>query len=137
MRTKLLVVLILFVVILALLFVLQPYVLPQQDLRLDFPTTNIFIFNVVFTLILLLLLTYIAQKETVKDNLGFLYLASVLVKPIVFIVVFRGLFFNEKPITQMEAIVMLLPILISLFFEVFYCSILLKAQASKKKTSKD
>ena len=61
-------VLILFVVILALLFVLQPYVLPQPDIRLDFPTTNIFIFNVVFTLILLLLLTPIHIWDYLKEK---------------------------------------------------------------------
>lgn len=137
MRRQLVVILVLFVLTLLLMHFLLGNVSSQQDFRTDFPTTNIFVFNAVFSLVLLLALTYLSLKESFKDNLGFLYLASVLVKPILFILFFKGLFFSEEPITQFEAILMLLPTLTSLFYEVLYCSKILKDLALKKNASKD
>lgn len=132
MRRQLIVILVLFLASLAILFFAQDAIISAESLRPDFPKNSIFIFNALFSLVLLITLSFLSKKEAVLDNLGFIYLATVVVKPIVFIIVFRALFFDPRPITQIEAISMLLPTLIALFFEALFCSKILKVRMPKK-----
>lgn len=133
MRKELIVVLILFLVSLGILYVIQDVFISPEQLREGFPIDGIYSFNVVFSLVLLVVLTYASKKESAKDNIGYLYLGSVLMKPFLFIIVFHSLFFDAPPISKKEALCMLLPTLIALFFEVLYCAKILKGLIPKKK----
>jgi hypothetical protein len=136
MHRQLIAILVLFLATLGILYFVEDAVISAERLRPDFPAKSIFIFNAVFSLVLLIALSFFSKKKAVSDNLGFIYLATVIVKPIVFIIVFRALFFDSRPITQLEAISMLLPTLIALFFEALFCSKILKATMPKKNIPK-
>ena len=121
-----------FVLGLILLFLGHQYVLGIKDLSLPFSLTNIYAFHGIFSLLLCVVLSRLVKTDRFKEQVGFIYLGSVLVKAVLFCVVFRKAIFTDQSLTNIEAVSLLLPLFIGLFFEVFFLSKLLKQKAKIK-----
>lgn len=136
MRKQLITVLFVFLVVLTLVYFGQSFLIEVERLRSGFPVISFYVFNATFTILLLIVLTLLVERNKSYDNVGFIYLFSVLLKPALFLLVFKSLFFDAQSINKLEAFSMLLPTLIALFFEVLYCSKILKNLPPKKKIIK-
>lgn len=131
---KQLLLVILLLAVLACLYFFQVADLSLETVRNDFPLVNIYIFSFLFSSILMGFLLYASKKERFKNQLGFFFMASVFLKPLLLIAVFYSLFFGAISLTKKEAILLLTPLLVSLLFEVLFCVQLLNKINTKKKT---
>ena len=123
-----------FLSVLVGLYFFQVSNLSLDSVRNDFPLVNIYIFSFLFSSILMGFLLYTSKKERFKNQLGFFFMASVFLKPLLLIIVFYSLFFGAISLTKTEAILLLIPLLVSLLFEVLFCVQLLNKINTKKKT---
>lgn len=101
---------------------------------LPIKATHLFAFvssvAIIFTLYLL------SRKDNYKNSLGYIYLGTVLLKPVIFLISFGSVISNENSLSKWEAFSLILPLLIGLFFEVIICAQLLNQSNSKKKPNK-
>lgn len=123
-----------FLVAFVCLYFVQISSLALETVREHFPLMNIYIFSFLFSIVLVAILFYVSKKERFKNQLGFFFMASVFLKPLLLIIVFHSLFFGAISLTKKEAILLLLPLLVSLLFEVLFCMQLLNKINTKKKT---
>jgi len=124
----------LFLTVLTCLYFFQVSNLSLETVRNNFPLLNIYVFSLLFSSTLMGFLLYASKKERFKNQLGFFFMASVFLKPLLLIIVFYGLFFGAISLTKTEAILLLMPLLVSLLFEVLFCVQLLNKINTKKKT---
>lgn len=122
-----------FVAVLIGAFFLHTNFLTNSGSQLPFPLQDIYIFNTVFSLVLCFVLAALNRTQKFADQLGFLYLASVVLKALVFLIVFNPYLFNGESFTNSEAVSLLIPLFLSLIFEVFFISRLL----SEKRVAKN
>jgi len=83
---------------------------------------NLYLFFTSFSLILCISFLYSQKTERFKDQLGFLYLLSVVLKIVVFCVVFRGAIFSQDSFTNKQTVNLLIPIFLMIVLEVFFIS---------------
>ena len=107
-------------------FIAYRFFLDSQDRNLPYSLSGIYIFHALASLLICSSLYKLNATKKYKEQLGFIYLASVVVKAILFLIVFRELLFDERSLTNLEAISLLSPLFLGLFFEVFFISKLLK-----------
>lgn len=124
------------VVFIAILFgglFLHKNIIADSANELPFPLSEVYLFNGIFSVVLCFGLRWLGASQKFADQLGFLYLASVVLKAFVFLIVFNTYLFNGESFTNSEAISLLCPLIIALIFEVFFLSILL----SQKRVAKN
>ena len=121
-----------FVLGLILLFLGHQYILEIKEVKLPFSLTQVYVFHGLVSLLLCVVLSSFVKTEKFKEQVGFMYLGSVLVKAVLFCVVFRKAIFTDQLLTNVEAASLLLPLFIGLFFEVFFLSKLLKQKTKIK-----
>ena len=79
---------------------------------------RVYIFLGGFSAFLLLLLFLLSKKMRYEDQLGFFYLVGVVLKLILFSIVFREHIFSYESFTNEQSANLLIPIALTLFFEV-------------------
>ncbi|WP_460220460.1 DUF6168 family protein [Psychroserpens sp. MEBiC05023] len=82
-------------------------------------------FHTVFTFLLTLSLSLLLFNNKFKDQIGFLYLASMVLKLLLFCIIFKKYIFNDNSFTNIESFNILIPMLLALFFEMLFLSKLL------------
>ena len=87
---------------------------------------NIYIFNTGFSILLCIAFILLSENQKFSDQLGFLYLGSVVLKIIGFCLVFYKPIFKTDSYTNIESVNLLIPIMLFLFLEVFFISKILK-----------
>lgn len=75
-----------------------------------------------FSALLLIQLYLLSKNERYKDQLGFFYLLSVALKLILFSIVFKDGIFTLNSFTNEQSVNLLIPIGLTLFFEVLILS---------------
>ncbi|MGB0892197.1 MAG: DUF6168 family protein [Flavobacteriaceae bacterium] len=83
---------------------------------------NVFNVNVFFCLISLVIIVHlkiISKIEKFKNQIGFVFLPTFLIKFVFFFIVFRNSVF-ELSLTRKESVFLLLPMLLFLVLEVFF-----------------
>ena len=86
---------------------------------------NLYMFFNMFSILLMFGLSRLKNTKF-QDQIGFVYLFSVAVKIILFCLVFYNPIFKTKAFTNIESINILIPIALTLFFEIFFMSKMLK-----------
>ena len=83
----------------------------------------VYTFFGLFSLVLCVSFLIFYHKKKFKDQLGFLYLASVALKIVLFSLIFgKQIFIVDSPSPRQTAVNLLIPILLTLFVEVFMTS---------------
>lgn len=100
-------------------FLVHDLILNSLAITLPFILWRIYFFQAVFTLSLCILFDFIQLKvPKLSDQLGFLYLGSMVFKITVFCVIFNGILFSSLVLTKADSLSMLIPIFIFLAIEV-------------------
>lgn len=92
----------------------------------SFSLARVYVFHAIASVALCVILVQARASLTLKDQVGFIYLISVAVKAIAFFVIFRKTIFSSHSFSNQEALAMLTPLFLGLFFEVFFVSKLLQ-----------
>lgn len=106
----------------------QSKVMESQNISLPFSLFNVYGFHAVFSFLICVVFSFIALKDKWFDQLGFLYLAVLVVKIAVFYGVFYSTIFALENIGKIESVSLLIPIGIFLTAEVYYIARILNAK---------
>lgn len=97
------------------------YVLWIQEINTPFSLLNVYLFQAIASLLLIVFFEGLASLTTrFKDQLGFLYLGSIVVKMLFFCIIFRRVLFSTVVLTKADSLSLLIPIFIFLFYEVYF-----------------
>ena len=114
-----------FLLFIVLAFSVHTYVFTEFAERSPIKLEALYAFHTFFTLALVIVLTYLMFQDKFKDQIGFFYLASMMVKIILFCIVFKAQIFNDRSFSNQEGVNLLIPIGLALFFEILFLSRLL------------
>lgn len=117
------------------IYYVHEYILSKISIHLFFSLKNVYIFHGTFSIIVCVSLLFASKIERFKDQLGFLYLGSVVLKIMAFGALFHTDFLGTRSLTSNEGVSLLVPIGLSLFFEVLLLTKTLKKIDLKKKTN--
>lgn len=99
------------------------------DLR--FELQNVYLFFALATTIIYVSLTLLSKTPKFKDQLGFIYFATIFMKMGIFFAVFDSTIMSINAMTNTEALSLLLPIFIFLFLEVYFIAKILNKTTQK------
>jgi len=102
------------------------FLFPNITIESPIPLSKVYAFFTGYALAVCVQLLVLSKTEKFKDQLGFLYLVSIVLKMILFFVAFRKQIFTEGSFTNTEGINLLIPIVLTLFLEVFFMRKLFK-----------
>lgn len=111
---------------LVLVYVLHYNSIDASTNEIAFSLVQVYFFHGIASLILCVALIRARASDKYTDQVGFIYLISVLVKAVLFFVIFRKTMFSSYSFSNQEAVSVLIPLFLGLFFEVFFLSKLLK-----------
>lgn len=92
----------------------------NANISLPFSLKEIYIFHAVFSLIICVLFTILAQKDKLFEQLGFIYLGVLVFKITFFCMVFYDPVFTVEKLTKKQSLSLLIPIAIFLIAEVYF-----------------
>lgn len=93
--------------------------LTQLGITTPFDLRTVYLFQVIFSLILVVVFEMIASLATqLKDQLGFLYLGSMVIKILAFCILFRDLLFSAIALSKSDTLSLLIAISIFIIYEV-------------------
>lgn len=107
-------------------YYLHIFLFPKVAIESPIPLRQVYTFFSVFSLVVCSQLLVLSKSEKYKDQLGFLYLVSIVLKIILFFIVFYKQIFKGEAFTNIEGINLLIPIILILYLEVFFIGKLLK-----------
>ncbi|WP_422858262.1 DUF6168 family protein [Flagellimonas sp. S174] len=82
-------------------------------------------FHLMFSIMVCLLFLGLNRHKKWKEQLGFIYLGTFFLKLVIFVVVFQELVQPSKSLENIEVFLVLVPLFLGLFLEVFVISQLL------------
>jgi hypothetical protein len=95
-------------------------ILDYYEVTHPFTLWKIYLFQCIITLILCASFEMISQKsEKYRSQLGFLYLAAMVVKIGLFCIFFSSILFSSTVLSKLDSLSLLIPIFIFLFLEVY------------------
>lgn len=103
-------------------FNLHQFWLYHYDYDLSFKLKPVYVFFFVSSLFILIGLELLSRTTKYKPQIGFLYLATLLIKIVLFTIIFYNPIFNDNELTKKDSLNLLIPLIFSLFLEVFYLS---------------
>lgn len=121
-----------FVLVTCLVFWAHQYCLQTLEHIISLSLVKVYVFHTVTSLALCAVLVQLKSSTKYAEHIGFVYLASVVVKAILFFVIFRQSIFSDASLTNIEAASLLLPLFLGLFFEVLFLSRLLRQKPKIK-----
>ena len=99
------------------------------DIR--FGLENVYLFHTLATTIIYVGLKLLSETHKFKDQIGFLYLATIFIKMGLFVGFFDGTIMSINSMTNTEALSLLTPLFIFLFLEVYFIAKILNKTVQK------
>ena len=114
------------------IFTIQYFILLScyfQEISLSFSLKKVYLFHTVFSLLICVNFKLLSTVNKIYDQLGFIYLGTILLKLILFCLIFYKSIFTEEELTSTARISLFIPMIIFLSTEaVFVTKILNKKQ---------
>ena len=105
---------------------LHEYLLELQEIILPFSLKKVYLFHLGFSMIICINFIALSSIEKVFDQLGYIYLGTILLKLIIFIAIFYKSIFTEETLPFITRISLLIPMFIFLFIEAIIIAKILK-----------
>ncbi len=110
-------------------FSLHNYVIENQSIQLPFSLKKIYLFHLAFSLLICINFLVLSTVDKFFDQLGFIYLVTIVLKLILFCIIFYKSIFTEDNLSYNTRISLFVPMIIFLLTEaVFIVKILKKKQ---------
>jgi hypothetical protein len=111
-----------FVILFLIGFYTHQAILSSKEIQLSFSLEKVYAFHAFFSVLVCLNLRWGATKEKVLPQLGFIYLGSLILKLVLFSILFYKTVLQKGNFTSSEKISLLIPVLIFLIIEVIFTS---------------
>jgi len=108
------------------------YVIENHGFALGFSIQKMYAFHAFFSLQLCIVFALLSNNEKLRPQLGFIYLASFVLKIIVFCILFYSVLFTGEKLTNPQRISLAIPMLIFLILEVYFIIKILNKNHSLK-----
>lgn len=108
------------------------YYIENQEIDLGFSLRKMYAFHAFFSLQLCIVFALLSNNKKISPQLGFIYLASFVLKIVVFCIVFYNPIFTVEKLTNTQRISLLIPMLIFLIQEVYFIIKILNKNHSLK-----
>ncbi|ARV09661.1 hypothetical protein BTO05_08405 [Winogradskyella sp. PC-19] len=122
--------LIIYSAVFALLFFLllhgHDWILKQNDIGLRFSFYDTDLFFAVSSALICIHLQFFSGIETLKSQLGYIYLPTLFIKGVIFFISFKNSVFSIEKLTTSERLSLLIPLFIFLIAEVYFVIKILK-----------
>ena len=107
-------------------FSLHEYLLEERQIILPFSLKKVYLFHLGFSLIICTNFVAISRVEKIFDQLGYIYLGTILLKLIIFIATFYKSIITGETLLFITRISLLIPMIIFLFIEAIIVAKILK-----------
>ena len=107
-------------------FSLHEYLLEERQIILPFSLKKVYLFHLGFSLIICTNFVAISRVEKIFDQLGYIYLDTILLKLIIFIATFYKSIITGETLPFITRISLLIPMIIFLFIEAIIVAKILK-----------
>jgi len=107
-------------------FSLHEYLLEERQIILPFSLKKVYLFHLGFSLIICTNFVAISRVEKNFDQLGYIYLGTILLKLIIFIATFYKSIITGETLPFITRISLLIPMIIFLFIEAIIVAKILK-----------
>jgi hypothetical protein len=107
-------------------FSLHEYLLEERKIILPFSLKKAYLFHLGFSLIICTNFQAISKVEKIFDQLGYIYLGTILLKLITFIAIFYKSIVTEEILPFITRISLLIPMIIFLLLEAIVVAKILK-----------
>nr|WP_298990747.1 DUF6168 family protein [uncultured Polaribacter sp.] len=113
-------------------FSLHNYFLEENQVLLPFSLKKVYLFHLGFSMLICINFKLLSSVNKIVDQLGFIYLGTLLLKIVLFSIIFYQSIFTEEELSKISRISLLIPALIFLLTEaIFVAKILNKRDISK------
>ncbi len=113
-------------------FSLHNHFLEENQVLLPFSLKKVYLFHLGFSMLICINFKLLSSVNKIADQLGFIYLGTLLLKIVLFSIIFYQSIFTEEELSKISRISMLIPALIFLLTEaIFVAKILNKRDISK------
>ncbi|WP_430410825.1 DUF6168 family protein [Kordia sp.] len=96
------------------------YYIQNQEISLGFSLRNMYAFHAFFSLQLCIIFALLSNNKKINPQLGFIYLASFVLKIIAFCAIFYNPLFTVEKLSSIQRISLLIPMFIFLIIEVYF-----------------
>ena len=108
------------------------YYIENEGITLGFSLRNMYAFHAFFSLQLCIIFTLLSNNEKIGPQLGFIYLASFVVKIVAFCAIFYNPVITAKNLSNIQVISLLIPMVTFLILEVYFIIKILNKTHSPK-----
>lgn len=108
------------------------YYIESQEIALGFSLRNMYAFHAFFSLQLCIIFALLSTNEKIGPQLGFIYLASFILKIIAFCAVFYDPVFTVEKLTKTQQVSLIIPMVTFLILEVYFVIKILNKNHSLK-----
>lgn len=115
-----------FILSFILTYLLHIYVISCNSLTNNCVLFNPYIFLLSFALFIVIVFEILSQINKLKDQLGFIYLSTLVLKLVLFVILFQSYFFDDLTEIEINKGHFLIPVFLGLACEVYFLSQLLK-----------
>jgi hypothetical protein len=113
-------------------FSLHNHFLEENQVLLPFSLKKVYLFHLGFSMLICINFKLLSSVNKIADQLGFIYLGTLLLKIVLFSIIFYQSIFTEEELSKITRISLLIPALIFLLTEaIFVAKILNKRDISK------
>lgn len=105
---------------------LHQYILEVNEVVLRFELKEVYVFFGVISFVLCLIFSFLQLVEKLKNQLGFIYLSTLVLKIFLFAVLFKNSVIDLPNLTKTESLSLLIPIFIFLIAEVYFIAKILQ-----------
>ena len=102
------------------------YLIEERQIILPFSLKKVYLFHLGFSLIICTNFVAISRVEKIFDQLGYIYLGTILLKLIIFIATFYKSIITGETLPFITRISLLIPMIIFLFIEAIIVAKILK-----------
>lgn len=103
-------------------------ILESQNINLNFSLFNVYLFHAVFSFFVCTILSIIALRDRWFDQLGFVYLAVLVIKIGAFYGVFYKSIFSLENLDKTDSVSLMIPVGVFLITEVFFIAKILNTK---------
>lgn len=107
------------------------FLLEKTGIRLPFNLKKMYLFHAVFSSVLCLNFVLFSKVDKVFQQISFIYLATIILKILLFCTIFYKPIFEGENITNLQAVSLLIPLLLFLPTEAFFVIKILNTNSTK------
>lgn len=107
-------------------FFLHENYIENQEIILSFSLKKVYLFHLGFSLLICTNFAFLSNVDKIFDQLGFIYLVTIVLKLILFCIIFYTPIFIEDSLSKASRVSLFIPMLIFLLTEAIFIAKILK-----------